>query len=179
MEALLYLPTAQALMWSQADPVRAAIAALARDAQPARAYALPASITIRGDYSAVTIDRPPAGPPILIFEALDLPLPLITRPRDYWYPQLTLQVRPERFPRQPRPDAPVVYGPPARPLASLKDSVAISDPRTGHYVGRAFWRVDRHGFWGCWSDDTESSGPCPTLAELVALLNATKGIFAD
>ncbi|MEN9937864.1 MAG: hypothetical protein RLZZ387_4443, partial [Chloroflexota bacterium] len=35
------------------------------------------------------------------------------------------------------------------------------------------------GFWGCWSDATESSGPCHTLAELTALLCAGKGIYAD
>lgn len=166
-------------MWSQPEPVRPAIAALAKAAVPPRGYAVRANLTIRGDYSAVTIERPPAGPPVTIFEALELPLPLVTRPRDFWYPQIAQRVRPERFPKQQRADLLVVYGPPAQPLATVRDSVAISDPRTGQYVGRAFWRIDRHGFWGAWSDDTETSGPCQTLAELTAVLNATKGIFAD
>jgi hypothetical protein len=179
MDALLYLPTAQALMWNQSEPVRLAIAEHARAAQPLRALALRVTLTIAGDYSGVTLDRPPSSPPIPIFEALEQPLPLVARPRDYWYPRLTEQVRPERFPKQPRSDAIVVYGPPRQTLSSVRDSVAINDPRTGHYAGRAFWRVDRQGFWGCWSDDTENSGPCLTLGELTALLLAGKGIYAD
>jgi hypothetical protein len=179
MEALLYIPTAQAIMWSQPDGVRAAVAALAQDGVPPHAFALRAFLTLSRDHTSVAIDRPPAGPPIPIFEALDLPLPLVTRPRDFWYPRLALTVRPERYPSQPRPDQPVVYGPARQPLASVRDSVAISDPRSGHYIGRAFWRVDREGYWGCWSDDTESHGPCQTLAELTAVLSAAKGIFAD
>jgi hypothetical protein len=179
MEALLYLPTAKAIMWSQAEPVRLAVVALGQSAEPARAYAIRANIVLAGDYSALTIERPPTGPLVPIFDALELPLPLITRPRDYWYPHLTLLVRPERFPHQPRPDGLVVYGPPRKPLSVVRDSVAVHDPRSGQYVGRAFWRVDREGFWGCWSDATESSGPCQTLAELTALLNAAKGIYGD
>jgi hypothetical protein len=179
MDALLYLPTAQAIMWGQSDAVRAAIVEIAQGAHPARAYAIRAGITLSGDHSAIGVDRPPHGPPVLIFEALELPLPLVARPRDYWYPRLTEQVRPERFQKQPRSDALAVYGPPRQPLSSVRDSIAVNDPRTGHYVGRAFYRVDRQGFWGCWSDDTENRGPCLTLAELTALLNAAKGIFAD
>ena len=179
MEALLYLPTAQALMWGQTEPVRAAIVELVSGVAAPRAYALRASLIIAADYSGLTVERPPAEPPMLIFEALELPLPLVTRPRDYWYPRLTERVRPERYPRQSRSDGIVVYGPPRAALSSIRDSVVMNDPRTGHYLGRAFWRVDRQGFWGCWSDDTENSGPCLTLAELTALLHAGKGIYAD
>jgi hypothetical protein len=179
MDALIYLPTAQAIMWGQSEPVRAALAELVRAAHPPRAYVLRASVTLAQDNQRITVERPPAGPPLLIFEALELAQPLVTRPRDYWYPQLTGQVRPERFPKQPRSDTLVVYGPPRNTLASIRDNIAINDPRTGHYVGRAFWRVDRQGYWGCWSDDTENSGPCLTLAELTALLSAGKGIFGD
>ncbi|HWQ13636.1 MAG TPA: hypothetical protein VNL77_12590 [Roseiflexaceae bacterium] len=179
MDALLYLPTAQAIMWNQPDAVRAAVAQAAAAAHPPRAYALRASITLSADHSSIGVDRPPQEPPLLIFEALELPLPLVARPRDYWYPRLTEQVRPERFQKQPRSDALVVYGPPRQPLSAVRDSVPVHDPRTGHYLGRAFYRVDRQGFWGCWSDDTENRGPCLTLAELTALLNAARGVFAD
>lgn len=179
MEALLFLPTAQALMWSQTDQIRAAIAAIATTVGAPRAYAICASVRLAPDYSGLTVERPPAAPPVPIFEALERPLPLIARPRDYWYPHLTLQLRPERFPQQPRADSLVVYGPPRQPLSAVRDSVAVSDPRSGQYVGRAFWRVDRQGFWGCWSDATESSGPAQTLAELTQLLNAARGIYGD
>lgn len=179
MEALIYAPTIQALMWRMPETQRSMVAGMLRTAQPLRAFTIYARITIDSDFGGLSIIRLNADQPLWFFDALERPLPLVTRPRDFWYPHLTAHIRPERHPHQARPDTLVVWGPPRAPLSAVRDSVPVHDPRTGHYVGRAFWRVDREGYWGCWSDSTENIGPALTLAELIALLNAERGIFAD
>ena len=179
MEALIYAPTIHTLMWRMSESHRSVIADILRAAQPLRAFTIYARVSIDPDFGALSIVRLNAEQPLSFFDALERPLPLIARPHEFWYPHLTGLIRPERHPRQARPDTLVVWGPPRAPLSSIRDSVPVHDPRTGHYLGRAFWRVDREGYWGCWSDSTENIGPALTLAELVALLNAARGIFAD
>ncbi|NWG21012.1 MAG: hypothetical protein HXY39_11910 [Chloroflexi bacterium] len=179
MEAFIYAPTVQALTWRQAEPQRAALIELLRAALPARAYAVQANVTVDQDFAELTIGRLSAEPLVFVFDALERPLPFIARLREFWYPHLASQVRPERHPRHGRSDALAIWGPPRATLSTIRDSIPVNDPRTGHYVGRAFWRVDRQGYWGCWSDSTEHIGPALTLAELQALLNAARGIFAD
>lgn len=179
MDALIYLPTIQSLMWNQDEPLRAVLSELVHAVSAPRAYVARASIRLNLESNTLLIERIANPKPLLFFEALEMPQPLIARQREFWYPQLTARVRPERQPKQARPDALVAWGPPQQPLSSIRDNIAINDPRNGHYIGRAFWRVDKQGYWGCWSDATENSGPCLTMAELCALLSADKGIFAD
>ena len=179
MEALIYAPTAQAFIWRQAETERARLSTILQTAVPSRAYCVAATVAIDPDFTGLIITRLPAEPPLLVFEALERPVPFITRPRDFWYPQLTAHIRPERHPLQTRADMLVVWGPPRGSLSAIRDSVAVHHPHTGHYIGRAFWRVDRKGFWGCWSDSTENIGPALTLSELLALLTADRGIYAD
>jgi hypothetical protein len=179
MEALLYLPTAQGVMWGQSDSIRQALVTIAGMSRAARADTVRVDLTLSGDSSQATIHRVLDQTPVFFFEAIEARLPLVARLRDFWYPRLTEMVRPERRPEQPRSDTFVMWGMPQRSLTTIRDHVAVNDPRTNRYVGRAFWRVDRQGYWGAWSDATENCGPCLTLAELIALLNATRGIYAD
>jgi hypothetical protein len=179
MDVLIYAPTAHALMWNMPEAQRLLIVDVLRQAQPLRAFTIYARVSIDPDFGSLSVIRLNVEQPLLFFDALERPLPLVTRLCDFWYPHLTAHIRPERHPRQARPDTLVVWGPPRAPLSAVRDSVPVHDPRTGHYLGRAFWRVDREGYWGCWSDSTENIGPALTLAELIALLNAERGVFAD
>jgi len=120
MEALIYAPTAHALMWRMAESHRSMIADILRAAQPLRAFTIYARVSIDPDFGALSIVRLNADQPLPFFDALERPLPLIARPREFWYPHLTGLIRPERHPRQARPDTLVVWGPPRAPLSSIR-----------------------------------------------------------
>jgi hypothetical protein len=116
MEALIYAPTAHALMWSMAESHRSMIADVLRVAQPLRAFTIYARVRIDPGFGALSIVRLHADQPLPFFDALERPLPLVTRLCEFWYPHLTSLIRPERHPRQARPDTLVVWGPPRAPL---------------------------------------------------------------